>query len=273
MPSDRDRIQRSILEYIPGLIWIYNHCSVIDERAWDVVYDIIFLDPVTTHHFSQFQLMWPHRSSRSSPFREWWAAFHSYMGQLFDKTLDQMNNWRWDNPCAFRNQVDCSNPETTSMGKVNRPSDRLVWYGGDEPRAEIEPPSCQQYELGDFLAITPHNWDETLDEDDDDEDWADTGVPSGGSSRPGDGNCNDDSEGEEDMQGSENGNGKGKGTMEGKGKGKATEHRRGKGKWKGTRNGKGKGNVKHTAEGDDMSPAIALQLQNEMSEVDLDTER
>jgi len=81
---DRDRIKVFISEHIRGLIWIYNVFGVKDERAWALFYDIIFLDPVTTCHFSQFQLMWPHRCSRSSPFGEWWAAFHSYMGQMFD---------------------------------------------------------------------------------------------------------------------------------------------------------------------------------------------
>jgi hypothetical protein len=48
--------------------------------------------------------------SISSPLREWWAIFRSYMGQMFDKTRDQMNNWIWDNPGAFGDQVDRSNP-------------------------------------------------------------------------------------------------------------------------------------------------------------------
>jgi hypothetical protein len=89
-----DRIKGFIPEHIRGLIRIYN-------VAWDLFYDIIFLDPVTTRHFSQFQRMWPHHKSRSSPFREWWAAVRSYMGQMCDKTRNQMNNWRWDNPHAF----------------------------------------------------------------------------------------------------------------------------------------------------------------------------
>jgi len=122
---DRDRIEGFILEHIRRLIRIYNVCGVKDERAWDLFYDIIFLDPVTTRHFSQFQLMWPHRRSRSSPFREWWAALRSYMGQMFDKTRDQMNNWRCDNPHAFGDQVDRSNPQTTSSGKVKRTSERF----------------------------------------------------------------------------------------------------------------------------------------------------
>jgi hypothetical protein len=68
---DRDRIMGFISENIHGLIWIYNVCSLKDERAWDLFYDIIFLDRVTTRHFSQFQLMWPHLRSKSSPVREW----------------------------------------------------------------------------------------------------------------------------------------------------------------------------------------------------------
>jgi len=91
---DRDRINIFISEHVCGLIRIYNVCGVKHERAWDLFYDIIFLDPVMTRHISQFQLMWPYHRSRSSPFREWWAAFLSYMGQIFDKTRNQMNNWR-----------------------------------------------------------------------------------------------------------------------------------------------------------------------------------
>jgi hypothetical protein len=84
------------------------------------------------------------------------------------------------------------------------------------------------------LAVRPLNWDEIIDEDVDDENWADPGAPSGGRSRLGDDNNNDDGEGEEDTWGGEKGTGKGKGTQDRKGKGK--------GKWKG--NGKGKGIVK-----------------------------
>jgi hypothetical protein len=231
---DRYYIMRFISEHIRGLKRIYNVCSVKDERAWDLLYDIIFLDPVTTRHFSQFQVMWPHRRSRSSPFREWWAAFRSYMGQMFDKTCDQMNNWRWDNPRAFGDQVDRSYHQTTSSGKVKRTSQHFSWYGSDDLRAKIEPPSCRQYKPGDFLAVRPLNWDEKIDEDDDDENWADPGAPCGGRSRTGDDNDNDDGEGEEDMQGVEKGTGKGMGTKDRKGK------------WKGKRkgNGKGKGIVK-----------------------------
>jgi hypothetical protein len=60
-----DYIMGFISEHICGLIWIHNICSVEDERAWNHFYDIIFLDPVTTPHFAQFQLMWLHCTSRT----------------------------------------------------------------------------------------------------------------------------------------------------------------------------------------------------------------
>jgi hypothetical protein len=231
---NRDRIKGFISEHIRGLIRIYNVCGVNDERAWDLFYDIIFLDPVTTCHFSQFQLMWPHRRSRSSPFWEWWAAFRSDMGQMIDTTCDQINDWRWATPPAFGDQVDRSNLLTTTLGKITPTGDRFSWYGSDDRRATIEPPSCQQYTPGDFLAIRPLNWDEIIDKDDDDDNRADPGAPSGGRSRPTYGNNNDDSEGEENMQSGERGTGKGKVSKNGKAKGKGMATKEGMGKGKET---------------------------------------
>jgi len=77
---DWNRMKGFISQHICGLIWIYNVCGVREERAWDHFYNIFFLDPVTTRHFSQFQLMWLLCRSRCSSLREWWVAFHSYMG-------------------------------------------------------------------------------------------------------------------------------------------------------------------------------------------------
>jgi hypothetical protein len=132
----------------------------------------------------------------------------------------------------------------------------------------IEPPSCQQYKPGNFLAARPLNWDEIMDEDEDDENWVDRGVPSGGRICPSDGIRNDNGEGGEHMQGTEQETGKGKGTKNRKQQrmGKATEERKGKG------NGKGKSSVKQTLEGDDIGRAVAPMLQKEMDEADLDME-
>jgi hypothetical protein len=186
------------------------------------------------------------------------------MGQMFDKTHHQMNNWRLDNPHSFGDQVNRSNPQTTSAGKVKRTGECFSWYCSDDLRARIEPPSYRQYKPGDFLALRPLNWDEIIDKDDDDKNWADPGALSGGRSRPEDGNDNDNGEGEEDTQGGEKGTGKGKGTKDRKGKGK--------GKGKGNGNGKGKGIVKQTPAEGDISRDIALQLQKERYEADSGTE-
>jgi len=170
-----------------------------DETAWDLIYDIIFLDTVTTRHFSQFQQIWPPRWSRSSPFRGWWAASRSFMGQMCDKTHDQMNNWRWDNPRAFGDHVDRSNLQKTSSGMVKRTSGCSLWYSSYDPRVKIEPPSCRQFKPGHLLVVRPPIWDEIIEEDDDDNNRADPGVPCGGRSHPGNATYNDDGQVEEDM--------------------------------------------------------------------------
>jgi hypothetical protein len=74
-----------------------------------------------------------------------------------------MNNWRWDNPPAFRDQVDLPNPQTITSGKVTRTSERFSWYGSDDLWANIEPTCCRQYKPGNFLAVRPLNWDEIID--------------------------------------------------------------------------------------------------------------
>jgi len=134
---DRDRIKGFILEHIRGVIQLYNVCGVKDESTWDLFCDTNFLDPVTTHHFSHLQLLGLHPRSRSSPFREWWAAFCLYIGQMFDKTCDQLNNWTGDNPRSFGKQVNRSNPQTINSGKVKNTCERFSWYGSDDLRASF----------------------------------------------------------------------------------------------------------------------------------------
>ena len=139
-----------------------------------------------------------------------------------------------DNPHAFGDQVDRSNPHTTSSAKVKCTTEHFSWYGSDDLRAKMELPSCWQYKPHNFLAVRPLNWDEIIDEDNDDDNWADPRAPSCGWSRPGDENDNYNAEGGEDTRSGEKGTRKGKGTKVGKGKGKG----------KGKGNGKGKGIVK-----------------------------
>ena len=127
------------------------------------------------------------------------------MGQMFGKTCDQMNNWSWDNPRAIRDQVDGSNPQTTSSGRVKRTGVHFSSYSSNDLMAKNEPPSCQQYKPADFLAIIPLNWDAIIDKDDDDDNWVDPGVPSSGRSCLRNGKDNHIGESEEGMQGAKKG--------------------------------------------------------------------
>jgi hypothetical protein len=86
--------------------------------------------------------------------------------------------------------------------------------------------------------VRPLNWNEIIHKDDDNDNWADLGAPSSRRNLTNDGNNNDVSEDEEDMQGGEKGTGKGKGTKHGKGKDKGKPTQDGKGKVKGNGNGK-----------------------------------
>ena len=134
---DCDHIVGIILEHVRGFIQINKVCSFKDQYAWDLFYDIIILDPVTTHHVSHFRLMWQHRRSSRLPVWEWWAAFHSYMVQMFYSTHNQMNIWRWNNPRSFEDYVDHSNLKITSSGKVKHTNDHFSWYGRDDLSAVI----------------------------------------------------------------------------------------------------------------------------------------
>jgi hypothetical protein len=159
---------------------------------------------------------------------------------MFDKTRDQMNNWRWENPHAFGDEVDRSNPPTTSSGKVKCTSKLFSWYGSDDHRAKIEPPTCRQYKRGDSLSVRQINWNEIIDKDDDDENWADPRAPSGARSHSSDENDNNDIQNEEDTQGGVKGIRKWKCTKDGTGKGMGKVRENGKGKG----SGKGKGIIK-----------------------------
>jgi len=65
---DWERIKVFIPEHICELLRIYHLSGVMDQMAWDLLYDIFFLDTGTTRQFSHFQLLWPPRRSRSSLF-------------------------------------------------------------------------------------------------------------------------------------------------------------------------------------------------------------
>jgi len=176
-----------------------------------------------------------------------------------------MNNCRWDNTRGVGDQVDSSNSQTSSSGKVECTCEWFSCYSTDDLRAKIEPPSCRQHKPGELFAVRPQNCDEIIDEDDDDENRADSGAPSSGRSHRGDGKDNDGSKGEDNTQGGEQGTGRRMGTKDEKGKLTLTEDVKGKGmateqgKWKGKGNGKGKGKGKGKGIGNGKGKGIIIK--------------
>ena len=85
-------------EHIRGLIRTYAISGMKDPGIEGLIWDIMFIDPVTMRHFAQFQEMWKHRRSRHSPYREWWKAFRDFLRDCLDKTRTQMNKYHKENP-------------------------------------------------------------------------------------------------------------------------------------------------------------------------------
>lgn len=115
-----------------------------------------------------------------------------------------------------------------------------------------------------MLDIRPLNWDEIIEEDDDNENWADRGSLGDRSTHPGDENHHHDGKGQVNKQGGVQWTRKGKGTQDENGKGKATEDEKGRGKGLGMPNGERKGIVILTPGGDVISHAIDLLMHMEM---------
>jgi len=164
----RDHIKGFILGHIGGLIPIYNLWGMKDEMASDVLYVIIVLDLVTTRHFSQFQLMWQHHSCWCSPYRKWWVVFSVCIGQLFDKTRNEMNNWRLFNPRAWGDQVGPCILCTTSLVMVQCTGMGFCVYCSNDLRAKIEQPSRLQDKPGNFMPGRPLHEIGIINEDDKD---------------------------------------------------------------------------------------------------------
>src|ERR1700730_15519113 len=82
---------------IRGLIQMYAIHGVKDDGAIDLMYDILFVDPVTTSHFRRFQGMWKQRASTQPRYIEWWSGFPAFLRDCFNKTRVQMNWYHKDN--------------------------------------------------------------------------------------------------------------------------------------------------------------------------------
>jgi hypothetical protein len=82
---DWDDMNGFISQYMRCLIWTYNVCSVKDQRAWDLFYDILFLEPVTTGGFSPIPA-----DVAATPMKEF--AFPGVVGCL--PIINRANVWQ-----------------------------------------------------------------------------------------------------------------------------------------------------------------------------------
>ena len=122
-PSKTDAIKDTLLldgfakqfmaEHIRGLIQMYAIHGVKDDGAIDLMYDILFMDPVTTRHFRQFQGMWKQRASTQPRHIEWWSGFRAFLRDCFDKTRVQMNRYHKENPPLPTDSDSDSTPTPT----------------------------------------------------------------------------------------------------------------------------------------------------------------
>jgi len=82
-----------LAEHIRGLIRIYGLRGINSDGLLGLLYDILFIDNITTDHFSQFQEMWTHRSSEVPEHMEWWSVFRAFVCSCLSKTHEQMNRF------------------------------------------------------------------------------------------------------------------------------------------------------------------------------------
>ena len=102
-PSLNDEVEQVLLlkgyqktflaEHIRGLISIYGLRGVKSDGAFGLMYDILFIDNITTDHFSQFQWMWGHHDSKEPQYDLWWSVFRKFLRDCFNKSREQLNRY------------------------------------------------------------------------------------------------------------------------------------------------------------------------------------
>ncbi|KAF8539341.1 hypothetical protein BDD12DRAFT_838511 [Trichophaea hybrida] len=143
-------------EHIRGLIRMYAIHGVKDDGAIDLMYDILFLDPVTTRHFAQFQGMWKHRTSNQPRHMEWWIRFRAFLRDCFDKTRVQMNRYHKENPPlptdtdTDPNSDDSDDCDDSERGKGHAKKD--TWYPGTP---KVQPPTHKRATPPTIIAPPP----------------------------------------------------------------------------------------------------------------------
>jgi hypothetical protein len=89
------------------MIRMYGIDGIKDGATDQLIYEILFLDPLTTQHFDCFQLMWEHPASTASPLVECWTQFRVFIWDCIDKTRAFNNRYQERKWNAYQeNDVD-----------------------------------------------------------------------------------------------------------------------------------------------------------------------
>jgi hypothetical protein len=89
------------------MIRMYGMGGVKDGATDQLLYEILFLDPLTTRHFGRFQLMWEYRTSTQPPFLKGWTQFRAFVRDCLDKTQASNNRYQEEKWNAYHaNEVD-----------------------------------------------------------------------------------------------------------------------------------------------------------------------
>jgi hypothetical protein len=94
-------------EQVRAMIRMYGMGGVKDGATDQLLYEILFLDSLTTRHFGRFQPMWEHRTSNQPPFLEEWTQFRALVRDYLDKTQASNNRYQEEKWNAYQaNEVD-----------------------------------------------------------------------------------------------------------------------------------------------------------------------
>ena len=94
-----------ISQHIRALIPLYGVDRLEHAEVWELVYDILFLDPVTVRLFARFRWMWECYETDHRACEEWWDLFLRFLVEFFNEGEGQMGNYRQNNPSELGHRL------------------------------------------------------------------------------------------------------------------------------------------------------------------------
>lgn len=112
----------SMSQHIRALILLYGIDRLEHAEVWELVYDILFLDPVTAHLFAGFRGMWECCERDHRACEEWWDLFLRFLVEFFCEEGGQMDSYWQNNPSEFGHRLP-HGPDQLRPGGV-----AIAWF-------------------------------------------------------------------------------------------------------------------------------------------------